>query len=68
MNMNMGTIDRGIRLVVGLALLIAAFFTTIGGDGWLYWLMILVGAIFTITAVIGTCPMYSIFGIKTCNR
>ncbi len=68
MTMNMGKYDRGVRLVVGIILLIAAFTTTWGAAGWLHWAMIVVGVIFAATALIGSCPLYSIFGIRTCRN
>lgn len=61
---NVGTIDRGLRIVVGLALIGAA----LGLYGPAYasvwgW----VGVIPLITALVGWCPAYTIFGIKTCK-
>ena len=68
MTKNMGNIDRGLRFVVGVALLIAAFATEFGGGGWLHWSMIVVGLIAAGTALIGNCPLYSVLGIRTCQR
>ncbi len=68
MTKNMGTIDRGLRAVVGIVLLIAAFASDFGASSWLQWAMIVVGAIFVITALVSTCPLYSIFGIRSCQR
>ena len=68
MTKNMGSIDRGLRIVVGIALLIAAFTTGFGASGWIHWAMIVVGLIMAGTAALGNCPMYSIFGIRTCGR
>jgi hypothetical protein len=64
MTTNMGMMDRAVRLVVG-ALLIAyaipiGFPTT--GWNWVGW----IGVIPIITAVIGNCPLYSVFGFSTC--
>lgn len=67
MTKNMGSIDRALRLIVGLALLVLAFATNIGGQGWVHWAMIAVGAVFSLTAVVGLCPLYSIVGIRTCR-
>ncbi|TYB87942.1 DUF2892 domain-containing protein [Oceaniovalibus sp. ACAM 378] len=68
MTKNMGNFDRGLRIVVGIALLIAAFATDFGASGWLHWTMIAAGGIFVVTALISTCPLYAIFGIRTCQR
>ncbi|KPQ07201.1 MAG: Protein of unknown function (DUF2892) [Rhodobacteraceae bacterium HLUCCA12] len=60
---NTGTIDRAIRIVVGLALL-AGFFLAPESD--LRWLF-LIGIIPLVTGLFGTCPLYSILGISTCS-
>ena len=59
MSMNMGTIDRAIRLVVGVGLLSLAFFGP--QSAWGY-----IGIIPVATALIGYCPAYRLFGIRTC--
>ncbi len=64
MTVNMGKIDRGLRLVVAAALIYFAFAT---GSGILFWLALAVAAVFFVTALIGNCPAYSILGIKTCR-
>ncbi|KIN62882.1 Bifunctional protein [Sulfitobacter noctilucicola] len=67
MTNNMGKIDRGLRLVIAAALLVAAFGTGTFGSGILFWLALIVAAVFTITALVGNCPLYRIVGIKTCQ-
>lgn len=59
---NEGTTDRILRTVVGLALLAAYFFTSGGSYHWLY----LIGIVPLVTGLVGTCPVYSLFGISTC--
>lgn len=66
MNVNMGMIDRGLRLVVALVLLYLALGTTALGGGLLYWLALLVAVVFGVTALVGSCPLYSMLGIRTC--
>nr|WP_319246593.1 DUF2892 domain-containing protein [uncultured Celeribacter sp.] len=58
---NVGGIDRVLRIVVGIALLVA-FFLTSGPYHWLY----LIGIVPLLTGLFSTCPLYSIFGINTC--
>ncbi len=60
---NMGTIDRVLRLVIGAALIAAFFLNPDAGYRWLY----LIGIVPLATALMGSCPAYSIFGIKTCK-
>ena len=55
---NMGTIDRIIRTLLGLGLLIAAFLTPYG------WLAI-IGAVFVGTSLISFCPLYTLLRINT---
>lgn len=59
---NMGTIDRILRFVVGAGLLVAFFMFPDAGWRW----FALIGIIPLVTAVIGSCPLYSIFGLSTC--
>lgn len=67
MRTNMGTIDRGLRLVIAAVLVYAAFGTAVAAAGALHWLALAVAAVFTLTAVVGNCPLYSILGIRTCR-
>ena len=62
MNKNIGTIDKGLRIVVGLALLAYAIWGT-GAYTWVGWL----GVVPLVTAAIGWCPPYAILGINTCK-
>lgn len=68
MTTNMGKLDRGARLVVAALLLFAAFGTTAAGSGVLFWIALVVAAVFTLTAFVGNCPLYSIIGLKTCKE
>lgn len=59
MNANVGNIDRGIRIVVGLGLIGATLAGAIGAWGWL-------GIIPLATGLFRFCPAYLPFGIRTC--
>ena len=59
---NEGTIDRVLRVIVGLALLAAYFLTAGGSYHWLY----LLGIVPLVTGLVGTCPVYSLLGFSTC--
>ncbi len=66
MSLNMGKFDRLGRLVIAAGLLVLALGTgTISGI--LFWVALAVAAVFTVTALIGNCPLYSIIGLKTCR-
>ncbi|MGL4322766.1 MAG: YgaP family membrane protein [Beijerinckiaceae bacterium] len=62
MTINMGTIDRALRAIIGLALLYFAFFAAPTGYNWIGY----IGFVPLLTAAIGSCPLYSILGISTC--
>ena len=66
MPVNMGTTDRAIRLTIAALLAFAALVTGIFGHGLWFWLVLLVAAVLTMTALFGSCPLYSIIGINTC--
>lgn len=59
---NVGSIDKIIRIVVGLALIAGFFLNADAAYRWLY----LIGIIPLVTGLMGTCPLYSILGISTC--
>jgi hypothetical protein len=59
MKKNMGGVDRSLRLTVGAALV---GWAVISGNPWGY-----IGLIPLTTALIGWCPAYLPFGIKTCR-
>ena len=61
MNVNVGTVDRAVRVVAGLVLIGLAIVGTIGVWGY-------IGILPLATAALGRCPLYSIFGITTCGR
>jgi len=61
MKINVGTIDRIVRILVGLALIGAAASGAIGLWGW-------IGIVPLVTASVGYCPAYQIFGFSTCPR
>ena len=63
MKKNMGTIDKVIRILV--AVVIAILFYTNVITGLLGIVLMVLGAIFVVTSLIGFCPLYLPFGINT---
>ncbi len=59
---NVGGIDRILRIVIGAALLAGYFLMPGAGMRWLF----LIGIIPLATGLMGSCPMYSIFGLNSC--
>ena len=56
---NEGTIDRAVRIVLGLGILSLAFLGP--RTPWAY-----VGIIPLATGLLGFCPLYRVLGISTC--
>lgn len=56
---NEGPIDRVIRVIIGIAILTL----TVAGPKTLWGL---IGLVPLITGLVGTCPLYSILGWRTC--
>ncbi len=58
MSKNVGSVDRALRVVLGLALLGLAVF----GGHWWGW----IGVVPLVTAAAGFCPAYKLIGLNTC--
>jgi len=57
--MNVGNIDKAIRIIAGLALGVLAYTGTLGVWAWV------VGAILLVTGIVGFCPAYKLLGMNT---
>ncbi len=57
---NEGTIDRFLRVTLGIVLIALVFVGPKTPWGWL-------GIVPLATGLLGTCPLYSILGINTCG-
>ncbi len=69
MTVNVGTADRAIRALIGVVLLglvfgaeLAVFESAVSKT-----LAIVVGLVMLTVATMRVCPLYSIFGFKTCK-
>ncbi|MHB8880870.1 MAG: YgaP family membrane protein [Thermodesulfovibrionales bacterium] len=60
MKRNVGTIDRAVRIIIGLGILSFAF---MGVSSWGY-----LGLVPLLTGITGWCPPYSLLGISTCRK
>jgi hypothetical protein len=65
MSKNVGAVDRGVRFVVGIALLALAFFHVVTGTMAI--VAYIVGAVALVTGLVSYCPAWSVFGINTCQ-
>lgn len=60
MTRNLGNWDRIARFVIGALLVVGALTGTIGVWGW-------IGVVLLATAGMNFCPLYKVFGMKTCT-
>ena len=60
MKKNVGSIDRALRILVGLGLIAIVFVGPQTPWGWF-------GVVPLLTGLIGWCPPYQLLGIKTCK-
>ena len=59
MKLNVGSIDRAVRIIIGIVLIALAATNTVGWWGWL-------GIILLLTGLFRFCPLYRMLGICTC--
>ena len=61
MQANVGTIDRALRIIVGLALIGLTATGHIGVWGW-------IGVVPLATGIFRFCPAYTLLGASTCKK
>jgi hypothetical protein len=61
MALNIGNVDRLLRIVVGVALVTAALTGIVGAWGW-------IGVVPLVTGLVAWCPLYRALGISTTAR
>ena len=59
MKINVGSIDRILRIIAGLALIALTAAGIIGAWGW-------IGIVPLLTGIFKFCPAYTLLGINTC--
>ncbi len=60
MHRNVGGIDKILRILIGMALILLALTGTIGVWGW-------IGVLPLATGLFNVCPAYKLIGINTCK-
>lgn len=60
MQCNVGGVDRLLRMVVGVALIVLAIFGLVGSWGY-------IGIVPLATGIFRFCPAYSLIGFKSCK-
>jgi len=66
MKRNMGGVDRTLRFIIGVVLIIAGIFA-VKSTVWTV-VMIVIGAVMLLTAISGLCPAYNPMGIDTSKK
>jgi len=66
MKLNMGNTDRIIRVVVAIVLGVLYFTGLITGTIGI--VAMVLAAVFILTSLVGTCPLYLPFGIRTNSK
>jgi len=62
---NVGTVDRTLRMVFGVALFFIGF---LGADSILSYVLMGAGVVLIVTGLTSSCPIYKIFGASTCEK
>jgi len=65
MKKNVGTIDKVVRVVIALVAFWAAYTGKVASP--INYVLYAVGGIMAFTTIMGSCPLYSIMGVKTCK-
>ncbi len=63
MKQNMGNLDKAVRILV--AIIIAVLYFTHIISGTIAIVLLVLAAVFILTSLVGTCPLYLPFGIST---
>lgn len=63
MKKNMGTVDKVIRILVAVVILV--LFLTKVITGTLGVILLVLAGIFVVTSFLGICPLYMLFGLST---
>jgi hypothetical protein len=66
MKKNMGGIDKVIRVLIAIIFFLLYFTEIVSGA--FGGVLVALGAVFVITSLVGTCPLYLPFGINTCKN
>jgi len=62
---NVGTVDRTLRMVFGVALFFVGF---LGADSTLSYILMVVGVVLIVTGLTSSCPIYKVLGKSTCEK
>lgn len=63
MKANESTVDRIVRIILGVVLLVLKLAGVVSGT--LGWVLLALGVVALVTGVIGFCPLYALLKIRT---
>jgi len=69
MTVNVGNLDRIVRLILGVVLIAAPFLSGLAlfDTAWIKYVSVIVGVVMLVVSLTRSCPIYSIFGMRTCK-
>lgn len=62
----MGSADRIIRILIAVVITGLYFSKIISGTIGI--VLLVVAGVFLLTSIVGSCPLYSVLGIRTCKQ
>lgn len=65
MERNVSGFDRVVRVIVAILAVVGAAAVGFGSLG--AWVLLVLAGIMLVTAAVGFCPLYRLFGISTCK-
>lgn len=65
MKKNMGNVDRSIRTLLAIVVAVLYYNGTISGTTAL--VLGILAVVFLLTSLVSFCPLYALFGLKTCK-
>lgn len=65
MKKNMGNADRIIRLLIAAVIAVLYFTNILTGTVGI--VLLVIAGIFTLTSLVGFCPLYKLVGFNTCS-
>lgn len=66
MKKNMGSLDKTVRIIVALVIVVLYFTNVVSGT--LGIILLVLAGVFVLTSLVSFCPLYLPFGISTCKK
>ena len=66
MKVNMGSLDKVIRIIIAIAFAMLYITKTVEGTAGI--VLLVVGGVFLLTSLVSFCPLYTILGLNTNSK